>query len=86
LMFAAALKLGRPKKESKAFQLPQGTRRLACIVGLFGASLTVLVGFIPPDGIQIKNPLEYITWIALGNIVLVLPAPLLWIYRRNNPS
>lgn len=83
LMFAAALKLGRARRDGAVFQMPKGTRKLTCLVGLSGCMLTIVVGFFPPVGIDVGSAMRYVLLIALGNIVLILPAALLCIYRRK---
>jgi len=81
LLFSAAIKLGRPSADS--FRMPKGSRRLTCILGLFGCCLTVFVGYLPPEGIDVGSGLRYGLLIALGNIVLISPAFLLWYYRSK---
>lgn len=83
LLFAAALKLRRPSREMSSFQFPKGTRRLSCWLGLGGAFLTIGVGFIPPEGIDVGTPFGYALEIALGNILLIAPVPFLWYYKKK---
>lgn len=74
LMFMAALKLGRPSKEMQVFRMPRGTRKLACAFGLFGCFLTILIGYKPPEGIEVGGPLLYAISVGIGNILLLAPA------------
>ena len=82
LMFGAAWKLGRPKGE-KVFQMPRGMRHLACIMGFIACVVTIVVGFVPPEGIDVGTPIRYISSIGLGNIILVAPAALIIFYRKK---
>lgn len=76
LLFAAALKLGRPT-EAHAYHILSGTRHLWCLLGLFGCLLTIVVGYLPPEGIQVGSGLRYGLLIAAGNLLLIAPALLL---------
>jgi amino acid transporter len=82
LMFLAALKLGRPARSVQTFRIMPGIRTFFCIAGLFGSTLTIVVGFFPPEGIQVQSPWIYICLIGLGNIVLIAPAALLCFFKR----
>jgi amino acid transporter len=86
LLFVSAIKLGRPSKESLSYRIPRGSRRLICLLGLFGCFLTVIVGYLPPEGIDVGSGLRYGLFIALGNAVLLTPAFLLWYYRSQKKS
>lgn len=81
LMFFAALRLKRPKKEEKSFQIPKGMRRLSCILGIFGAFLTIGIGFLPPEGIDVG--LGYPFMIGAGIVLLVCPVYFLWGYKER---
>jgi len=85
LLFAAALKLGRPK-EALSYQIPKGLRLMTCLLGLFGCALTIFVGYLLPDGIDVGSPLRYASMVALGNMILVAPAFLLCLYRNWSRS
>ena len=83
LLFAAALRVGRPKKDAGHFALPRGLRGLVCCLGVIGALLTIVVGYFPPSEIDVGSGLEYCLLIAGGNVVLVAPALLLCRYRSG---
>jgi amino acid transporter len=85
LLFASALKLGRPH-DGAVYHIPKGSRTLMCLLGLFGCALTIFVGYLPPEGIQVGGGLRYGLLIACGNIILILPALLLCVYKRNKNS
>jgi glutamate:GABA antiporter len=82
LMFAAGIKLGAPLRESGAFAIWKGARGLICLIGLAGCFLTIVVGFFPPTGIDVGSGARYVSLIALGNIVLILPVIGLILYKK----
>lgn len=84
LMFLSALKLGRPSRESQSFRILPGMRRLFCSMGLFGCILTVVIGFFPPDGIQVQSTLLYVSLIAIGNLILIAPAAFFCFFKRSS--
>jgi glutamate:GABA antiporter len=81
LMFAAGVKLGPPRPGSGAFQIWKGTRLLTCLIGMAGCLLTIVVGFFPPTGINVGGAMRYVSMIALGNVLLILPVIGLLLYR-----
>jgi len=83
LMFFAALKLGRPLKDSGAFRIPLGWRTLACSTGLMGCFLTIIVGFFLPPEINVGGALRYASWIAVGNLVALVPVFGFWLYQKK---
>lgn len=83
LIFLAALKLGRPAAESNSYRMPKGSRRLVCALGLFGCALTIGVGYLPPDGIDVGNTTRYFLLIGAGNLAAIAPVTLLWWYKKN---
>jgi amino acid transporter len=80
-LFSAAIKVGRPK-EAVSYKIPRGLRRLLCILGLAACSLTIVIGFFPPEEIKVKL-LDYMLMIAAGNIVLSAPAFILMRRKRT---
>ena len=82
LLFSSALKLGRPQ-EIASYRIPLGTRHLICLLGLFGCLLTIIVGYFPPTDIAVGSSLRYALLIASGNVVLIAPALLLCMYKKN---
>jgi len=83
LMFLAALKLGRPSRDSSSFRILPGIRTLFCVIGLLGSILTIIIGFFPPDGIQVESPLLYFLLIALGNFILIAPIAIFCFLKRS---
>ncbi len=83
LVFLAALKLGRPPRESLGYRIPKGSRTLACFMGLIGCAITLIVGYFPPADIQVGGMLWYGSLIGLGHVVAIAPVFLLWSYQRK---
>lgn len=83
LLFFAALKLGRPDKQSSSYQIPLGIRTVSCIAGLVGCIVTIIVGFQPSPDMIIDNKLHYAGMIAIGFILLISPVTLLWLYQKK---
>lgn len=84
LIFLAALKLGRPHKSTLSYRIPKGFRTLACGLGLGGSILTVIIGFQRPGGVDVGSELHYALLIAAGNLIMVAPVLLLWLYQKKN--
>jgi amino acid transporter len=82
LLFLAALKLGRPDKGTLAYRMPKGIRTMTCLIGLFGCILTIVIGFDPPEGVDFGGSLYYAKLIAGGNLLMIAPVILLWIYQK----
>jgi amino acid transporter len=83
LVFLAALKLGRPPREGLHYRIPKGSRRLACIMGLLGCAITLIVGYFPPSDIQVGGMLWYGSLIGAGHIIAIAPVFLLWWYQAS---
>jgi amino acid transporter len=83
LMFLAVYLL-RTKTRERAFKIPGGRFGLGFVslLGLIGAGMTILFGFIPPDNVNIGSSLRYTVMIAAGNFLLILPV-LFFIYYRK---
>lgn len=81
ILFASALKLGRPK-DATTYKIPRGTRRMVAWIGLSGCLLTIVVGYLPPQDINVGGGLRYSLLIACGNLILIAPALLLCLYKK----
>lgn len=79
LMFLSIYRL-RSRVIQSAFRVP-GIKWVS-LMGLFGAGLTILFGFVPPENVAVGSAVRYTTMIALGNLLLILPAFLLIAYKR----
>jgi len=85
LMFLSAIKLHYSYKDRPAvFRIPGKTIGMwtTALVGIFGCLLTITVGFFPPDHIDIR-PMHYAMLILLGNILMVSPVFLFYLYRNR---
>lgn len=84
LMFLAALRL-RLKHPSGAFKVPLGYPGLlfVCLLGLIGAFLTILFGFVPPENIDVGSAGRYATIIGCGILLLTSPAFFLISYKKR---
>lgn len=84
LMFLAAIRL-RGKQPSLSFKIPFGYLGLGliCLLGLIGAFLTILFGFVPPSNVNVGSPIKYSVMIALGNLILISPIFLLIFYKKR---
>ncbi|HEX2582566.1 MAG TPA: APC family permease [Chlamydiales bacterium] len=81
LLFLSALKLGRPHRETMSYRIPRGLRTLCCVLGLLGCAATIIVGFQHPEGVDVGSDLRYGLSIAFGNLILIAPVLLLWLYQ-----
>ncbi len=87
LMFLAALKLHyKYVDRPKAFKIPGGNTGMwiNCLLGLFGCCLTIIIGFFPPDHIQISSKAKYALMIGLGNLLMLAPITLFYLYRKKS--
>lgn len=83
ILFLSALKLGRPD-DSMSYRIPKGIRTLSCIVGLLGCFATIVIGFELPEGVDEGTELRYGLSIAFGNLLLIAPVILFWIYQNKS--
>ncbi len=84
LMFFSALRL-RYKTEFKlkAFVVPGGNAGMwiTCCLGLFGCVLTLIVGFIPPESINLLSVSNYEILFGSGMLAMVAPVGLFYLYK-----
>lgn len=83
LLFVSALKLARPKT---GYQIPKGLRTALCSLGLFGCALTILVGYFSPSEMGFTSVASYALAVAGMTALLILPAPLLCLYKNRRPG
>lgn len=77
MMFVSALTLTyKYPEQPKAFKIPGGKfgMWLVCLAGLIGCTVTLIVGFFPPDGIDVGSTLHYELAFACGIAIMLLPA------------
>jgi amino acid transporter len=85
LMFLSALILHYKHKERPAaFKIPGKNIGIwiTCLLGLFACTLTIFVGFFPPEEIQIESIQTYSTMIGISLILMLLPVLLFYGYKR----
>jgi len=83
-MFAAAIKLRYSQpNQARAYKIPGGKAGMWIVagVGFICCFLTVLIGFIPPTQIQIKNPLFFQAFLAVGLFIFVV---IPWFMAKKN--
>ena len=88
LIFAAVLRLRYTHPEvHRPYRIPGGAAGvwITSGVGLVGAALSFVLGFVPPDQLKTGNPALYVGGIFLGLVVLTLP-PFLVRPRPPRPS
>jgi amino acid transporter len=86
LMFLSALRLHyRLKDRPQIFKIPGKAYGIwsICLLGLFGSLLTILVGFFPPAHIEIASPLRYMSMIGFGNLLMISPVFLFYLYKKR---
>ncbi len=84
LLFAAALYLRyKHADQPRPFAIPGGITGmwLVVIAGLIGCVITLIVGFFPPDGINVGGALHYEIVFSLGIIFMI--APVLLLYKKR---
>lgn len=89
-MFIAALRLRyKYKLQPRPFKIPGGSIGiwLTVLLGLFGCIVTLIVGFFPPDTIDVGGKIHYEIVFSAGIIAMILPVILLYGYKRRfSPS
>ncbi len=84
LMFIAAisLKYQFPQK-MRAFAVPgkNSGMWLTSILGLIGCLITLIVGFFPPDGVNVGSTLHYEMTFSLGIVAMILPVLFFYGYK-----
>lgn len=86
LMFAAAIALRyRQATQPKAFMIPGGNvgMWLVCLLGLVGCLATLIVGFIPPGGINVGGKLHYEMVFTSGIVAMILPVTFFYFYKAK---
>jgi glutamate:GABA antiporter len=76
LMFAAAIKLRfKAPDHPRAFRIPGGQKGICIVagIGIIGVLTTLVVSFIPPNGINVGSIFRYETTLVLGLILMCSP-------------
>lgn len=89
VMFLAAIRLKyKSVKNPHGFTIPGGKvgMWIACLLGLFGCAMTLIVGFIPPSGIDVGGFFHYEVVFTSGLIGMILPVIFFYLYKYYKPS
>jgi len=84
LMFLAAIVTRyKFKSQTPAFMIPGGNvgMWIISVLGLVGCCIAFVVGFFPPDGINVGGVLHYEKIFTMGIIGMVLPVLLFYFYQ-----
>lgn len=88
-MFFAALRLRyKYPLQPRPFKIPGGKLGmwLITLLGLFGCVVTLIVGFFPPDSIDVGGKLHYEIVFSAGIVAMILPVVLLYFYKKMHVS
>lgn len=87
IMFATAiyLRIKDPERE-RPFKIPGGIWGMSIVagMGIIAATITIIVGFIPPDNIHISNLWHYESYLLSGLIILSLPPFITYRFKQAN--
>lgn len=87
-MFVAALclKYKGGSTSSQAFTIPGGKvgMWLACLLGMGGCGMTLVVGFIPPSGIDVGGFMHYEIVFASALALMIAPVLLFYLYKAKS--
>ncbi len=89
MMFIAALYLRYKHKDiQRSFAIPGGKAGMwiACILGLIGCAITLIVGFVPPAGLDVGSIFSYELIFISGIIVTVAPTLFFYIYQKKTSN
>lgn len=89
MMFIAALYLRYKYADTpRPFAIPGGKMGiwLVCFLGLIGCVITLIVGFVPPAGLNVGSIISYETIFISGIIVTVLPTLFFYIYQKRKSN
>lgn len=86
LVFCSVLRLRtRHNRHPTCFKIPGGEVGLwgISLLGIVGCGITLFVGFFPPDTLSISSTWWYALMIGAGNLLLLSPLPLFFLYKRK---
>lgn len=86
LMFSAAICLSyKNYAKPGAFIIPGGKLGIwvVGILGLIGCVVTFIVGFVPPDGINVGGALHYEIVFASGIVMMISPVIFFYMYKNK---
>lgn len=89
IMFLSGLRLrSKLNYTSQTFVIP-GKKIgswLVCILGLIGCTITLIVGFIPPNNINIGSKFNYEMLFCAGMVVMIVPIMFFYWYQSKATS
>ncbi len=86
MMFIAAIYLRYKYADvPRPFAIPGGKVGvwLACLLGLIGCSTTLIVGFVPPAGLDVGSIFSYELIFISGMVVTILPTVFFYLYQKK---
>ncbi|MCD8525549.1 MAG: APC family permease [Gammaproteobacteria bacterium] len=84
-MFLAALRLRyKFPFQPRAFKIPGGNigMWIVAMLGVVGTIITLIVGFFPPDTIDVGGSVHYEVVFSLGIVMMIAPVFLLYLYKK----
>lgn len=84
IMFAAGICMRyRFPHLQRSFTIPGGKFGLwfVCLLGFAGCTITLTVGFFPPDSINVGSVLQYVSTMIAGMLVMILPTLAFYGYK-----
>lgn len=85
LMFLAAIAIFyKYVDHPKTFTIPGGKIGywITCLFGIVGCTITIVVGFFPPSGINVGGPIHYEMMFVSGILLMLIPVLFFYGYRR----
>lgn len=86
LMFIAAIKIKKAYPDlPRSFVVPGKDKGyyLTCFLGLIGCAITLAVGFIPPEILDVGGALRYEATFCAGFVGLLLPSLFFYYYKKK---
>lgn len=87
LMFTAGIYIRyKYPKQPRTYKVPGGKYGIWCvgILGLFGCATTLVVGFIPPAGINVGTMMQYEMIFCSGIVAMLLPVLFFYMYKSKS--
>lgn len=87
MMFFAGIFLKHKfSNQPSTFSIPggKGGMWITCLLGLIGCGITLVVGFFPPQGINVGTITHYETMFGGGMLAMIAPVVLFYWYKKKN--
>jgi amino acid transporter len=71
--------------KKRSFKIPGGNAGmwLVGLMGIFGCTVTLIVGFFPPDGVNVGGVMYYELVFVSGMLAMILPITLFYAYKNR---